>query len=140
MSRETSEDIRQWMKAKHERQQREMLDRLSAVDQELEAIVAGQRSALDCVNVAGYRTPDADGARELMQAFDTECEQVIATTAQREEEAREVGSATHTPITFPPPSHTQTQRERERGARRELLPMQCTTAVLLTHLHFDRRA
>jgi hypothetical protein len=134
------------MKAKHERQQREMLERLSAVDQELEAIVAGQRSALDCVNIAGYRAPDADGARELMQAFDTECEPVVATTARREDDAREVSCHPHPQWRGPPPPlPTHTERETERGAerRRELLPIQChATAVLLNHLnlHVDRSA
>lgn len=93
MSKESNADIRLWLKAKHQRQHQEMLGRLSAVEQELEAIVDGQRDAFDCVKVADFRPPDTGVARQLIQEFDAECERAVAVAARHEQEAREVRTA-----------------------------------------------
>lgn len=91
MSMAKSDDVRKRLKTKHQKQRQEMLDRLAAVDRQLEQVVEGQRNAHDCfAHVAGNYSPDTRAARMLMHKFDKECHQAMATVRQNQQGAAEV--------------------------------------------------
>eukprot|EP01043_Picozoa_sp_COSAG02_P024108 COSAG02_NODE_1307_length_13340_cov_84.665282_12_plen_548_part_00 len=91
VSTATSDGVRKRLKAKHQQQRQEMLVRLAAIDQQLEAVVEGERNAYDCVaNVAGTRPPNALAARRLMQDFEEACQQAMNTLRHDQQAATEV--------------------------------------------------
>ena len=91
MSSATTDDVRKSLKAKHQKKQQEMLDRLAAIDRQLEEVVEGNRTAYDCVaNIVGNNSPDIRAAHMLAQDFEEECQQVMATVRQDQQAAAEV--------------------------------------------------
>ncbi len=91
VSMTTSDDVRKWLKAKHQKQQQEMLDRLAAVDRQLEQMVEGEQDAYGCVaNVVENHSPDIIAARKLAQDLEQECQQAMATVRQDQQAATEV--------------------------------------------------
>lgn len=94
MSKATSQEIQQLLRAKHQRQHQELLDRFAYTQRELAAIVDGRRSAFDSVSslpTLGECAPDMDEAQQMLHDFAAECENVtMLTIREQQEEARQV--------------------------------------------------
>ena len=93
ISKESSEEVRRSLRAKHQRQRQELLDRVKDTERELTEIVDGRRSAFDSVVARpnfGEHAPDTNAVQNLMQEFSRECDQVMMTVHEQQEEARQV--------------------------------------------------
>ena len=93
MSRETSDEVRQYLRVKHQRQRKELEDRVRKTERELTAIVDGDRSVFDSIAMVpnlDQHEPDLDGAQGLVREFAVECNQVMNSVQERQQQAKQV--------------------------------------------------
>jgi tetrahydromethanopterin S-methyltransferase subunit F len=93
MSRETSDEVRQYLRVKHQRQRQDLEDRVRKTERELTAIVDGDRSVFDSIAMVpnlDQHEPDLDGVQGLVREFAVECNQVMNSVQERQQQAKQV--------------------------------------------------
>lgn len=91
VSMASHDDVRERLKVKHHRQRQEMLNRLAAIDQQMEELVEDKQTAYDCIaNLDDHHSPSIAAARRLTQDFEEECQQAMSMVRQDQVVAAEV--------------------------------------------------